>query len=449
MSHKIKIPPKKELEKIYFEVKSISKTAKYYDTSNPTVRKWLIEYDIPRFSQKEASNFDTQSKKIQLPNKEELESLYKNFSIKDIQKIYGIGQKTLYDWFQYYDIDIIDHSIKVSSVKKRIFNDRFDLKREEIEQDYKKCGCIGNLAKKYHCSYNTIKKLLKMYDIEIIFPKTSIGQNQVYDYIKSLGINDVILNDRKTISPLELDIYIPSKNFAIEYCGNYFHSETFGNKDKNYHLIKHNLCKEKNIKLITIFDSEWKTKNDIIKSIIKNKLGKITNKIYARKTVFKEVNSTKQFENENHLQGYRPAEKYYALYYNNEIVMSLSIGKSRFNKNYDYEIIRMTTKKDTVVVGGISKIFNNIDIQGSILTYSDNRFGDGNGYLNIGFEKLYESSPNYFYFHKSDCNTLYSRNKFQKHKIENVDKNKTEYQNMLDRGYDRIWDCGNSVYVKR
>ena len=39
-----------------------------------------------------------------------------------------------------------------------------------------------------------------------------------------------------------------------------------------------------------------------------------------------------------------------------------------------------------------------------------------------------------------------SRNKFQKHKIINVDVSKSEYENMLDQMYDRIWDCGNVVY---
>ena len=48
----------------------------------------------------------------------------------------------------------------------------------------------------------------------------------------------------------------------------------------------------------------------------------------------------KQFEIENHLQGTRPAKIYYGLYHNTDIVMSISIGKSRFNKkvNWDFEV---------------------------------------------------------------------------------------------------------------
>jgi hypothetical protein len=39
----------------------------------------------------------------------------------------------------------------------------------------------------------------------------------------------------------------------------------------------------------------------------------------------------------------------------------------------------------------------------------------------------------------------------QKHKLEKLldifDPNKTEYQNMLDNGYKRVWDSGNIKYI--
>ena len=55
----------------------------------------------------------------------------------------------------------------------------------------------------------------------LIFDKS---ENEVKDFIKSLGIN-FIENSRNIISPLELDIYIPSHNMAIEYDGLYWHNE--------------------------------------------------------------------------------------------------------------------------------------------------------------------------------------------------------------------------------
>lgn len=446
MSHRLPEPNKDELQNIYNHYKSISKTAKHFKTSNPTIRKWLKNYSIPLYSHKEAVNQDYKLKKIETPTKEDLLFLYNNKSIADIRDIYNIGQETLYEWLDEYNIEKISLSQKLKIVKENKFNERFNLTKFQIEDDYKRIQCMGGLAEYYGCSMSTIKKLFNLHNIEVKFAKSSIGQLQVANYIESLGYI-VNLNDRKIITPLELDVIIPEKNIAIEYCGIYYHSETWGNKDKNYHLNKHNLCKENGYKLITIFENEWYNKQDIVKSIISTKLGSNKIKIAARKTIFKklEYKDIKGFENDNHLQGTRPANTYYGLFFNDELVMSLSVGKSRFNKKYSNEIVRMTTKKGITVVGGISKLIKNIGINDCV-TYADKRYGDGNGYISAGFHKLQDSLPNYFYFHKKDHDTLYSRNKFQKHKISNADVNKTEYENMLSQGYDRIWDCGNSVY---
>jgi hypothetical protein len=448
MSHKLPIPTKTELEDYYDSVKSISKTAKHFKTTNPTVRKWLIQYDIKRYTQKEASLFDTHSKMNDDPSKEDLLFAYKNLSLLDIRNIFNIGQERLYTLLDEYGIEKIDHNQKVSTGRKNSFDKRFGcLSKDKIEEDYTKVQCMGSLAQYYKCSMTTIKKLFKMYEIEARFAKSSRGQNEIVAFIESLGFS-VKTNDRKLIYPLEVDILIEEKKIAIEYCGIFYHSETGGNKSKDYHQKKHNLCKEKGYNLITIFESDWKTKPDIVMSIISTKLGVVKNKIYARNTEFRKISYSdiKSFEDENHMQGSRPANEYYGLYHDDEIVMSISFGKSRFNKNYEYEIIRMTTKKNTLVVGGASKLFSKSKIKNCI-TYADNRYGTGKSYEKLGFIKIHESAPNYFYFHKSDHDKLYSRNKFQKHKIPNVVKEKSEYENMLMQGYDRIWDCGNTVYV--
>lgn len=447
VSHKHPIPNKDELLDYYNTVRSISKTAKHFKTSNPTVRKWLKSYSIHIYTHKEAVNHDFLLKNVDIPSKEDLVFLYSTVSISDIRRIYNIGQETFYEWLETYGIDRLTISDKVKNAKQNTFNKRFNLTKEQIEEDYAKIQCMGGLADHYKCSMTTIKKLFSLHNIQAKFAKSSVGQLQVSNYIESLGFG-ILLNDRNIIGPLEIDIVIPEKKIAIEYCGIYYHSETWGNKSRKYHLNKLEKCIREGYDLITIFETDWNNKRDIVKSIIMSKLGKLPEKIFARNTTFKEVTykEVKQFEQDNHLQGSRPANKYYVLTsHENEIVMSLSIGKSRFNKNYSNEIVRMTSKKNLQVLGGISKLISNIRITDCI-TYADRRFGEGRGYEKVGFKRMKSSSPNYFYFHKSDHDILYSRNKFQKHKIPNVDSTISEYSNMINQGYDRIWDCGNSVY---
>ncbi len=282
---------------------------------------------------------------------------------------------------------------------------------------------------------------------------TSKEEYNIVEFLKSiLPENTIILqNDRTLINPFELDIYIPEYKLAIEYNGIYWHSEQQG-KDKNYHINKTNLCNNKGVKLIHVFDSEWLNKQDIICSIIRNKLNLSSTKIYARKCEIKKVKNidAQEFLFNNHIQGVIFGN-HYGLYFNNELVSLLSMGKSRYNKNYDFEILRFCSKLNTNVIGGFSKLLKYFinNNPGTIITYADLRYGTGDVYLKSNFTYSHISSPNYYY--TTDFMSLESRHKFQKHKLNKIlttfDNNLSEYQNMLLNNYDRIWDCGNNVYI--
>lgn len=59
------------------------------------------------------------------------------------------------------------------------------------------------------------------------------------------------------IHPYELDIYLPDEEIAIEYCGLFWHCELKQPK-KSYHSTKLQKCNEKGIRLITVFENEWR-----------------------------------------------------------------------------------------------------------------------------------------------------------------------------------------------
>lgn len=78
----------------------------------------------------------------------------------------------------------------------------------------------------------------------------------------------IITNSRKIIAPYEVDIYIPKLKLAIEFNGTYWHSIYF--KDKDYHITKTLLAKQKGIKLIHIFDDEWAENKEQVVSYLKD-----------------------------------------------------------------------------------------------------------------------------------------------------------------------------------
>jgi hypothetical protein len=275
---------------------------------------------------------------------------------------------------------------------------------------------------------------------------SSIFEKEVSDFCKQYFPN-LIEHDRIILDGFELDIYIPEINLAIECDGLYWHSELNG-KNPFHHSKKTEACTKKGIHLIHIFEDEWYNKQDIIESILLAKMGKIENKIYARKCEIKEIKHSEAsvFLLENHLQG--PINgRSLGLIYLGELVSLITVGKPRFSKKYNTEILRFCNKKNTLVVGGLGKLIKRVN--GQIITYNDLRYSIGRGYQSVGFELVSRTTPGFFYVKN---NARFSRLQFQKHKLpkilENFDSNMTEWENMQLNGYDRIWDCGNLVFKK-
>lgn len=278
-------------------------------------------------------------------------------------------------------------------------------------------------------------------------------QREVITFVKTL-VPDIQENNHSVIFPLELDIYIPSKKLAIECNGVYWHSELQG-KGRNYHLSKTNECNAAGIELIHIWDNEWVTQQPIIKSILQNKLASHLNtKIYARKCELKEITAHEgnAFFDANHLQGSAKASIWIGLYHNDELVQLLAFSKSRYSKQQEWEIIRSVTRCNHTVVGGLERLwkyFVKTYNPQSVVTYADRRFFTGNSYKNIGFAFAKNTTPNYMYFKLPSI--LESRQKYQKHKLSKIlpiiDKSLSEWTNMKNNGFDRIWDCGHQKYV--
>lgn len=287
-------------------------------------------------------------------------------------------------------------------------------------------------------------KYISSYEIELV------------EFLTSTGVENIIQNTRSIIPSGELDIYLPDYNVAIEFNGIYWHSELAG-KDKNYHLTKYVECQEQGIKLIHIFENEWVYKKEIVKSLLMYLLNKTTKSVFPRKCSIKTVSTedARMFLEETHLQGYSPSSVNIGLYDDDDAVLVslMTFSKSRFNKNVEWELVRFANKLNCKIPGAANKLYkyfvktyNPI----SVISYCDKRYFNGGLYEQIGFTYDGDSPPNYFYFERGSIH-LESRNKFQKHtlskNLRSFSDGKTEWENMVDNGYNRIWDCGNKRFI--
>lgn len=296
---------------------------------------------------------------------------------------------------------------------------------------------------RYFIDANTDVDKLVEYSNKLLSNRGTIIERELDIWLSDLGVKHT-MRDFSIISPLQLDCYIPDKKVAIEIDDVYWHSYNH-TKDKNKQLNKTNKCLEKGIRLIHITDLEWTNKNDICKSIILSALGMSSNIIYARKCEIRLVdkNIAKDFVNNNHIDGHINAEFYQGLFYKNELVQIITIGKSRFKKN-EYELLRMCTKLNTQVIGGFSKLMGHQPYN-ELISYVDRSKFNGNSYIKAGFTLINTTKPNYNYY---IGNTQISRISAQKHKLpkllgDKFDSNKTESENMMNAGYLMLYDCGN------
>ena len=306
------------------------------------------------------------------------------------------------------------------------------------------------LADKLGVTYYTVLYAYKRAAI-IRANSCSAGENELAEFIRSIYKGNINLNVRNIIPPKEIDIFLPDINLAFEFDGLFWHSELQG-KDKQYHENKTQLCNASGIQLIHVFEDEWLHKRDIVKSRITHLLGN-SKKIYARKCKIVEINykACSDFLNANHIQGFSTSSVQYALEYNGDIVAVMTLGKSRYNTQYQWELIRFANKIGYTIVGAASRLLTKFikDYNPeSIISYSNKRWNTGNVYSKLGFAKCLTNSPSYRY--TKNYRMLESMHKYQKKKLKKLlpvfDASKTEWENMKANGYDRIWDCGSDVY---
>ena len=283
---------------------------------------------------------------------------------------------------------------------------------------------------------------------------TSQQELTIIDFVKTLCDN-VIEHDRTLIKPYELDIIIPDKKIAIEYCGLYWHSELLG-KDRNYHLNKLNKCEEKGYRLITIFEDELVSKKNIVFSRLKNLLTThLFNIVYARKCKIKEITSEQAsvFCNYNHTQGYGSGSRIkLGAFHEDELVSVMTFSKpsiakgARDTTGLVWELHRFCSKINNRIIGIASKLLKHFERNyewSRIFSYADRRWSDGNVYHQLGFELNGYAKPNYWYI--KGQNRLH---RFGLRKTKDDPKHLTEWEIRKSQGLNRIWDCGNLKFDK-
>lgn len=256
---------------------------------------------------------------------------------------------------------------------------------------------------------------------------SSKHEKEINEYLKFLNI-ETILHDTNILNGMELDMLCNLHNLAIEFNGLYWHSSEY--KINLYHLNKTNKCKENGIDLIHVFEDEWESKQDIVKSNIKNILNLNVDVIQSTDCIILEVDlpTTKEFLNKNHIEGYTDYNFSYGLFFKDQLVSIICLKKI----NRGYEIVRDCNLLNVDAVDGFNTLLNHfIDSHkpNKIIVYADRRWYFGGKYEKSNFILSKTIKPKYRYV------------------VNNKRKTIAEYKELnLEEKHFKIYDCGYFEY---
>lgn len=130
----------------------------------------------------------------------------------------------------------------------------------------------------------------------------------------------------------------------------------------------------------------------------------------------------------------------------------VALGHHKYSDN-TYELVRLCGNNSFYVIGGASKLlkhFENDYNPQKIITYSDIRYSDGDVYNKLGFSWIKQNPPSYFYTknYMEKVHRFSFRKNILSKKMKKFDASKTEWENMKDNGWIRVWDCGTMVFEK-
>lgn len=292
-----------------------------------------------------------------------------------------------------------------------------------------------------------------------LYDKTIAREN----HIKSLGYNivtiwedeyDVIKQNRK----MGIDFNKVTQNLNIDAI-----LIPISKSYDRYHYLKQlELSIQNNKPIIFIFEDEWKNNKKLIETKLQHysSTNNVT-KIHARKCEIIPISNAdkKDLLNNNHIQGNDNAILSYGAYYEGKLVSVMTFTPPRValgqkdktkSKNGIWELSRFCTDVSYRIPGIASKLLTHFKRHNNwveIYSFADRRWSVGNMYHQLGFELVSTNPPSYHYVVNGQRKHRWNyRKDILKNTLSNYDATLTEYENMQNNGFWRVWDCGTTKF---
>lgn len=392
-----------------------------YNTTDGYVKRLLKEYDIKK---DKSSSVKLRNKTVNAQNR--FEESIKRVPKEDLLKYYIDENHSRKDCCKHFNVTMNNLKLIISIYE--IPNKERDLVQTAIEEaNMEKFGVpYGFLnANSSHGQDSKPNLLFKqlLEENDIAFEREfSIG-SFIYDF--KVGTTLVEINPTATHN----STWNP---FTEPVAPTYHYTKTYYAIDNGYRVIN-------------VWD--WDNMDAIIEML------KQKENIYARKCEVRDVSveEAKAFINRHHAQSYARDSIRLGLYYKDELVSLMTFDKPRYNKKFDYELVRYCASKN--VTGGAEKLFNYFTkmYPGTVISYCDNSKFNGNTYIKLGFTKMTKGTPAIHWYNikskKHITDNLLRQRGYDQLFGTSYGKGMDNAELMLANGFVKVYDCGQSTFV--
>jgi hypothetical protein len=257
-----------------------------------------------------------------------------------------------------------------------------------------------------------------------------------------------------------LDLYLPELHLAIEHNGLYWHSTAI-HPDPLYHLKKTQNAAQLGIRLIHIWEDDWRDKRSLMASKLRVILGvSQLPRIHARscKISIPSASLKKEFYNAHHIKGDGQGSVTYSLVFNEETVAMLTLKRLNESSDSEWDLNRFAAHIGYRVPGAFSKLLHQFLVDypmtNKIVTYADRCWSQGNVYLKNGFTLDSKNPMTPPAFHGVECSytkrvsrRAYTHGRLKKRFPSTYDPNLTQLENLSRANIPVVYDCGNYKFV--
>lgn len=354
--------------------------------------------------------------------------------------------------------------VKSNTLAKMITSDsEFISRTSEDEFEFECCSCGTHFKSRWKAGM-----LVKL--CPKCFPRSetygmSGAEIEIANYIREIVPQSwqVINGDKKItrsiIPPKEIDIVVKDDagriRLLVEYDGIYFHryQDQVGNR-----LLEKTLLVERfGYELVHVFESDWLTRKDAIKSYLRFKLGipqlivvnyKILRISESESQIFQCRNSTKVVN----------GSISFGLIHQDDLVAVLVASKTRYKKYGDeaYELRNFCCSSKLDLQNAFDLLFNffELAIKPKVVVASvDRRYWGRQQFEKCGFELDHVLSPSTYYFKPNNVCLLVDQMMISQNGVREFAPTASETSSvkasMEEAGWMRIQDCGKLVFVKR